>query len=99
MVVAGCPSDTDGLKKEDTTMDREELLVLCERFVRRRTAGLAGAQGTLDGGRPAPVWEIVDSYHAGNISESEKNCLLAYVSDPDEEEVAGCIEGCPGSEW
>ena len=80
-------------------MDREELLVLCERFVRRRTAGLTTTQDDVTGGRPAPVWEIVHSYRAGNISESEKNCLLAYVSDPEEEEVAGCIEGCPGAEW
>lgn len=71
-------------------MDREELLVLCNRFVRRRLE----AQGD---GRP-PVWEIVDSYRQGEISESEKNSLLALVSDPDEEEVAGCLEDAPSIE-
>ncbi len=72
-------------------MDREDLIVLCNRFVRRRLE----AQGD---DRP-PVWDIVQSYRQGEISESEKNSLLALVSDPDEDEVAGCMEDAPGVDW
>lgn len=71
-------------------MDREELLVLCDRFVRRRL--------DAEGAGRAPVWEIVESYRQGEISESEKNSLLAFVSDPEEEEVAGCADDF-GSGW
>lgn len=72
-------------------MEREDLLVLCNRFVRRRLEA-AGND------RP-PVWEIVESYRQGEITQSEKNSLLALVSDPDEEEVAGCLEDAPGADW
>jgi hypothetical protein len=72
-------------------MDREDLIVLCNRFVRRRLE--------TRGDDRAPVWEIVQSYRHGEISESEKNSLLALVSDPDEEEVAGCLEDSPAVDW
>ena len=65
-------------------MERDELLTLCDRYVR----------GRCSGGQP-PVHLIVTSYRLGEISESEKNSLLAYVSDPEEEDVTGTWErGC-----
>ncbi len=69
-------------------MEREELLELCERYVRRR--GLEGVDSNDDGSSMPPVVEIVDGYLHAEISESEKNSLLAYVrgtdSDSDSEE-------------
>jgi hypothetical protein len=70
-------------------MEREELLELCERYVRRR--GLGGCNSNDDGSSMPPVVEIVDGYLHAEISESEKNSLLAYVrgtdSDSDSEEA------------
>lgn len=62
-------------------MERDELLALCDRFVRRR-----------DSGSEPPVRIIVTSYRLGDISESEKNSLLAYVSDPEDEHVADWMD-------
>jgi hypothetical protein len=58
-------------------MERDELLDLCEQYVRRRGLGvgdLAEADSTMP-----PVVEIIDGYLHAEISESEKNSLLAYV--------------------
>ena len=59
-------------------MNREELLALCDLYVRRRGlgAGVVAAQ---------PALEIIDSFLHAEISESEKNSLLAYVRTSDEE--------------
>jgi hypothetical protein len=62
-------------------MEREELLELCERFVRRRR--LSGGDLADDGSTMPPVVEIVDGYLHAEISESEKNSLLAYVRGTD----------------
>ncbi|MFM8634128.1 MAG: hypothetical protein ACKOEX_04860 [Planctomycetia bacterium] len=56
-------------------MNRDELLDLCERYVRRR--------GRVDDENQAshtpPLIEIIDGYLHAEISENEKNSLLAYV--------------------
>jgi len=62
-------------------MERDELLALCDRYV----------SGRASGGVP-PVRLIVRSYRLGDISESERNSLLAYVSDPEDEDLADGIE-------
>ena len=62
-------------------MEREELLELCERYVRRRR--LSGGDITDDESALPPVVEIVDGYLHAEISESEKNSLLAYVRGTD----------------
>ena len=62
-------------------MEREELLELCERYVRRRQ--LAGGVLADEGSTMPPVVEIVDGYLHAEISESEKNSLLAYVRGTD----------------
>lgn len=58
-------------------MEREELLELCERYVRLR--GLSMADVNHDDSSMPPVVEIIDGYLHAEISESEKNSLLAYV--------------------
>jgi hypothetical protein len=58
-------------------MNRDELLDLCERYVRRRM--LDGATQYGSAAALPPVIEIVDGYLHAEISESEKNSLLAYV--------------------
>ena len=58
-------------------MERDELLDLCERYVSRRglrVGSLIEANSALP-----PVVEIIDGYLHAEISESEKNSLLAYV--------------------
>ena len=47
-------------------MNREELLALCNLYVRRRGLGVADAAEPMP-----PVLEIVDSYLHAEISESE----------------------------
>ena len=65
-------------------MNREDLLSLCERFVSRR--GLVMGRVSIDPAAPAvdPVPEIIRSFRLAEISESEKNALVAYVrcADP-----------------
>jgi|694.fasta_scaffold116247_2 hypothetical protein len=65
-------------------MNRDELLALCELYVRRRGLGVIGLQEVV----MPPTPEIIDSYRHAEISESEKNSLLSYVrgSDADEDE-------------
>jgi hypothetical protein len=62
-------------------MERDDLLALCDRYVRGRFAG-----------GESPVRLIVSSYRLGDISESERNSLLAYVSDPEDEDLTDGIE-------
>jgi hypothetical protein len=59
-------------------VNREELLALCDLYVRRRGLG-AGVVAV------PPALEIIDSFLHAEISESEKNSLLAYVRTSDEE--------------
>jgi len=59
-------------------VNREELLALCDLYVRRRGLG-AGVVAA------PPALEIIDSFLHAEISESEKNSLLAYVRTSDEE--------------
>lgn len=72
-------------------MNRDELLALCNLYVRRRGLGVAEV---VDVSMP-PTLEIVDSYLHAEISESEKNSLLAYVrgeDDSDDDEAGGFEE-------
>ena len=62
-------------------MERDELLDLCERYVSRR--GLVAGDLGDEAETAPPVIEIVDGYLHAEISESEKNALLAYVRGPD----------------
>ncbi len=68
-------------------MNRDELLELCNLYVRRRGLGVVKA---VEPPMP-PTFQIVDSYLHAEISESEKNSLLAYVrsggDDSDEDDV------------
>lgn len=59
-------------------MNREELLMLCDLYVRRRGLG----EGVVE---VPPALQIMDSFLHAEISESEKNSLLAYVRTGDEE--------------
>ena len=69
-------------------MNREELLALCDLYVRRRGLG-AGVVAV------PPALEIIDSFLHAEISESEKNSLLAYVrtGDDESEDVVEEFEG------
>ena len=63
-------------------MNRDDLLELCERYVRRRQSdALHEAETSMP-----PVLQIVDSYLHAEISESEKNSLLAYVRGPEHDD-------------
>ncbi len=62
-------------------MNRDDLLALCDLYVRRRGLGVIGRQEVV----MPPMPEIIDSYRHAEISESEKNSLLAYVRGSDEE--------------
>jgi hypothetical protein len=63
-------------------MVREDLVSLCENYVRSRDETAAE--------RPAPpadpTPEIVRSFKLAEISESEMQALLAYVDDAEEED-------------
>ncbi len=59
-------------------MNREDLLALCDLYVRRRGLG-AGVVAA------PPALEIIDSFLHAEICASEKNSLLAYVRTSDEE--------------
>jgi hypothetical protein len=72
--------------REESRMNREDLVTLCERFAGRRTGlfmgriRLEGAESMVD-----PMPEILRSFRRAEISESEKNALLALVSDPEDD--------------
>lgn len=71
-------------------MNREDLVLLCERFAGRRTGVVTGRVRLDDAGDLVdPVPEILRSFRRAEISESEKNALLALVCDTDEEDVLG----------
>lgn len=73
-------------------LHRDDLLDLCESFVRRRMAARTG--GDVDA--TLPLVQIVDGYLHGEISESEKNSLIAYVrgvdADDDDSLAPGVAE-------
>jgi len=73
-----------------THMNRDELLALCNLYVRRRGLGVAEV---VEVPMP-PTLQIVDSYLHAEISESEKHSLLAYVrgGDDSEDEEVGELE-------
>jgi hypothetical protein len=63
-------------------MVREDLVSLCENYVRSRDE--AASQRPVQSADPAP--EIVRSFRLAEISESEMQALLAYVDDSDDQE-------------
>jgi len=63
-------------------MVREDLLSLCESYVRSRDE--AASQRPVPPVDPAP--EIVRSFRLAEISESEMQALLAYVDDSEDED-------------
>ena len=63
-------------------MVREDLLSLCESYVRSRDE--AASQRPVPAVDPAP--EIVRSFRLAEISESEMLALLAYVDDSEDED-------------
>jgi len=63
-------------------MVREDLVSLCENYVRSRDDDAAQQPAP-----PAdPSLEILRSFRLAEISENEMDALLAYVGDPDDEE-------------
>jgi hypothetical protein len=64
-------------------MNRDELLALCDLYVRRRGLGSIELRDVV----MPPALEIIDSYYHAEISESEKNSLLAYVRGSDEDDA------------
>jgi len=63
-------------------MVREDLVSLCESYVRSRDE--TASERPVQQVDPAP--EIVRSFRLAEISESEMQALLAYVDDSEEEE-------------
>jgi len=70
-------------------MNREDLVSLCELFAGRRGLVHGRVRVDLDPSAVDPVPEILRSFRRAEISESEKNALLALVCDTDEEDVLG----------
>ncbi|MBU6222748.1 MAG: hypothetical protein KGR24_08370 [Planctomycetes bacterium] len=70
-------------------MNREDLVSLCELFAGRRGLVHGRIRVDLDPSAVDPVPEILRSFRRAEISESEKNALLALVCDTDEEDVLG----------
>lgn len=69
-------------------MNREDLVLLCERFAGRRSGVFMGRVRLDDeGGLVDPVPEILRSFRRAEISESEKNALMSLVSDADEDVI------------
>ena len=65
-------------------MVREDLVSLCENYVRSRDE--APSRGPAPPVDPTP--EIVRSFRLAEISESEMQALLAYVDDSGEEDAS-----------
>lgn len=67
-------------------MNREDLVSLCE-YVAGRRSGLVLGRIRLDtdSALTDPVPEILRSFRKAEISESEKNALMALVCDTDED--------------
>ncbi|MFM8890903.1 MAG: hypothetical protein ACKOTB_04620 [Planctomycetia bacterium] len=77
-------------------MTREDLMFLCNEYVRsRETAGPAGS-AAQDPSDPSP--EILRSFRLAEISECEMEALLSYVGDPDEEDSAA-MTARPWLDW
>lgn len=74
-------------------MNREDLVSLCELFASRRGFTYGRIRVDVDRSIEDPVPEILRSFRRAEISESEKNALLALVSDADEDVrgEAACI--------
>jgi hypothetical protein len=70
-------------------MNREDLVSLCELFAGRRGLVHGRVRVEFEGSLADPVPEILRSFRRAEISESEKNALLALVRDPEEEDVLG----------
>ena len=70
-------------------MNREDLVSLCELFAGRRGLVHGRVRVDLDPSAVDPVPEILRSFRRAEISESEKNALLALVCDTEEEDVLG----------
>ncbi|MFM7205173.1 MAG: hypothetical protein ACKO4T_00675 [Planctomycetaceae bacterium] len=74
-------------------MNREELVSLCEVFATRRGLVHGRVRIGADASVSDPVPEILRSFRLAEISESEKNALIALVSDADGDEE-GDEDGC-----
>lgn len=76
-------------------MNREDLVLLCERFAVRRTGVVTGRVRIDDTGDLAdPVPEILRSFRRAEISESEKNALVSLVCDPEEDADVIAEQAC-----
>ena len=76
-------------------MDREDLLALCERFAGRRGRVMTGRVSVeVCDAAANPVPEIVKSFRLAEISESEKNALLALVCDLEDGEDVCAETAC-----
>jgi len=76
-------------------MNREDLVLLCQRFADRRTGVVTGRvrlDDTPDLVDPVP--EILRSFRRAEISESEKNALVSLVGDPDEDADVFAEQAC-----
>lgn len=72
-------------------MNRDDLLSLCDRFASHRRKLIVGRLSVeLVAPVEDPVPEIIRSFRAAEISESEKNALLSLVCD--EEDPGYCDE-------
>jgi hypothetical protein len=63
-------------------MVREDLVSLCENYVRSREEAAVRDPGP----QPDPTLEIVRSFRLAEISESEMQALLAYVDDSEDDD-------------
>jgi hypothetical protein len=80
---------------EELRMNREDLVLLCERFAGRRT-GVVTGRVRLDDTHDLvdPVPEILRSFRRAEISESEKNALVSLVCDPEEDADVIAEQAC-----
>ena len=68
-------------------MNREKIVALCEMYVSQR-GGVAIGCAEIGAETPADLMaDIVRSYRLAEISESERDSLLAYVCDDDESDA------------
>ena len=74
-------------------MNRDDLLALCRGCAdRRHQVGVGRVTVEFRGRTVDPVPEIIRSFRAAEISESEKNALLSLVCDQEEEDPGYCDE-------
>ena len=74
-------------------MTREDLMSLCNEYVRSRDSAGAAPNEPSD---PSP--EILRSFRLAEISECEMEALLSYVGDPDDEDSAA-MTARPWLDW